>query len=923
MGAVQLMRLSFLLAVIVVTTVPCLGQFVGSGSLAGGFQVEGSSAPAGPPPSTFSQGWTDLGINTRFDRNGYEICPPTAGLNIAYTEGCKAAINDWGSGILRLVDEALLFNGGGHTAYGGNELYKATAGVSPSLTRYNSPTTPGHDDGTIEAGVTGCEYGSWNGTTSGRQDVSGFGPASLPPVINTTMNPGFNTCLECQEDSTGRNCAPDSKHLYNYRTYIPPNSLSCPVGSFNEGFTGDAMFEFGGYTSWDGPSGRPDAWLYHFTTPGWVDTWQRLDRLASYPDGSVANDGNGDWKGFVVFNPADGLIYMHAGARYGTWDVCTNTYRRKADLAIDTTMPGVLVPSTQKIISFARILNTRKVYSYDIATNVASDITGTFTAGLNCDLLTTASVQGTFMYEGLGAELDPEDEHILIWPNFGGRVYDYNPFTNGCVGLDLGGSAPANAAHAGSNYSNGTYGRWRALPSYPGAFVLVNDPAQNTKVLCRKEGGCPYRPASTFASRSAGTGMAAGKSVIRVFALDAASDYQFTGSAWPGQPAHFNPNAQGYLREGIDTTTKVSGTGSMFFSFPSQSTENPGWFEASFADTPNHEAQNFGQGQERCIQFRYKRSDHTVFTGCGGDKIFQLEAGDHGTTVEGNCSDPEVVLQNTNNKFIWQAYHSCGVKAVTPPYTSGTYEALGERAIPGTSSYTMQNATGCDSSGSSSGYPARRCIKIADNQWQTAQFCVKGSNPAYANDGTYRKNGTFTLWVANNNEPATTVINYTDYDYVSIGTLPWGKIGVTPYCYQKDPTQVHPQVEMHYDDIIIADGRIPDPDVRTPQPPDDLSVTIDSSTQLTLHWRDNAVNESGYVVEMCQGKSINCYYNGAWNIQARLPANTTSYVKSGLTTNTYYSFRVWAFNSYGRSGKGGGSCWWNDDTSCNGNAKTN
>jgi Fibronectin type III domain len=82
-----------------------------------------------------------------------------------------------------------------------------------------------------------------------------------------------------------------------------------------------------------------------------------------------------------------------------------------------------------------------------------------------------------------------------------------------------------------------------------------------------------------------------------------------------------------------------------------------------------------------------------------------------------------------------------------------------------------------------------------------------------------------------------------------------------------------------------------------PADPSWLRVTTASQTQLNLQWDDNSTNENGFKVERKDG----CC--GPWNEVATLPANSTTYQSTGLTCNSTYAYRVWAFNSAGNSGK--------------------
>ena len=97
----------------------------------------------------------------------------------------------------------------------------------------------------------------------------------------------------------------------------------------------------------------------------------------------------------------------------------------------------------------------------------------------------------------------------------------------------------------------------------------------------------------------------------------------------------------------------------------------------------------------------------------------------------------------------------------------------------------------------------------------------------------------------------------------------------------------------------------PDPDAENawtatatiivPAAPSDLSATVVSQTVIDLAWTDNATNETGYRVERSPDGTTN------WTAVATLAANATSYSDTGLTANTTYYYRVFAFNTGGDS----------------------
>ncbi|MEI8052370.1 MAG: LamG-like jellyroll fold domain-containing protein [Bacteroidota bacterium] len=79
-----------------------------------------------------------------------------------------------------------------------------------------------------------------------------------------------------------------------------------------------------------------------------------------------------------------------------------------------------------------------------------------------------------------------------------------------------------------------------------------------------------------------------------------------------------------------------------------------------------------------------------------------------------------------------------------------------------------------------------------------------------------------------------------------------------------------------------------------PLAPTNLSGSVISTTQINLSWIDNATNEDGYKVERKTG-------NGNYAVIGSMGANLITYSDLGLTTNTTYTYRVYAYNSAGNS----------------------
>lgn len=86
------------------------------------------------------------------------------------------------------------------------------------------------------------------------------------------------------------------------------------------------------------------------------------------------------------------------------------------------------------------------------------------------------------------------------------------------------------------------------------------------------------------------------------------------------------------------------------------------------------------------------------------------------------------------------------------------------------------------------------------------------------------------------------------------------------------------------------------PPVTTPVPPTELALQVVNDKQITLRWKDNSDNETGFSIERStDGKRT-------WQPHKNVDRNTTSYDDGGLNASTEYCYRVFAYNTAGNSG---------------------
>ena len=80
-----------------------------------------------------------------------------------------------------------------------------------------------------------------------------------------------------------------------------------------------------------------------------------------------------------------------------------------------------------------------------------------------------------------------------------------------------------------------------------------------------------------------------------------------------------------------------------------------------------------------------------------------------------------------------------------------------------------------------------------------------------------------------------------------------------------------------------------------PAAPSGMTAQAVSESAIDLDWTDNAVNETGYIVDRSTDQS-------SWTRVANLGANATSFMSAGLQASTQYFYRVAATNGAGSSG---------------------
>jgi len=276
----------------------------------------------------------------------------------------------------------------------------------------------------------------------------------------------------------------------------------------------------------------------------------------------------------------------------------------------------------------------------------------------------------------------------------------------------------------------------------------------------------------------------------------------------------------------IDSTVKSSGTGSLKFTIPSNSSANSSG--SYFTNFSNDLSAQFGGNAEFYVQWRQRFSPEfisTVYSGGGGWKQAIIGTGDKPGCSSSNsasglcyssCTALETVTQNIYARGFAEMYNSCKGSD-----SHQSYDPFNERF--GSSDFKLQNGRPAPYCLYSSGQkspptyfpPAGNCIGYFPNEWVTFQVHVK-TGPRVNDEFT---NSFVQLWIGREGQPMELAVNWGPYNLTAddpATNQKFGKIWLLPYNTGKDPSVSHPVAYTWYDDLIISTQPIGTPKGSTP-----------------------------------------------------------------------------------------------------------
>jgi hypothetical protein len=257
----------------------------------------------------------------------------------------------------------------------------------------------------------------------------------------------------------------------------------------------------------------------------------------------------------------------------------------------------------------------------------------------------------------------------------------------------------------------------------------------------------------------------------------------------------------------LDGTTKASGNSALLFTIPSNT--GPNSAGAYFTDFADDLSVQFGENQDFFIQWRQRFSHDFVWSTGGGYKRIIVGTGDVPQVVASSCSDLEVVVTTYETSRFPVMYDSCSGSTSHGPY-DGFYEPFGqydfklENARPSPfCTYQQGTPPACFP-------PQGNCFEDFTDEWLTYQIEIQ-TGPRVADEFT---NSHVRLWIARENGTSEAVIDWGPYNLTAgppSDDERFGKVWLTPYQTNKDPSLSYPTAYTWYDELIISKQWIPDP----------------------------------------------------------------------------------------------------------------
>ncbi len=405
---------------------------------------------------------------------------------------------------------------------------------------------------------------------------------------------------------------PTSRHSYNDLQYDPVNDLFLSLNAAAS-YSPTAV----NFTATD---------AFDFNTGRWT-------RMANRP--GTAGTPQSAWS---AIHPVTGIAYQHLpnGGRLQAFNAATNTWTSHVQTGtVPSGMTAAIDPTRNNLV----VVGNNLFLVYDLSNPNAAP-------RRNISSGDSAPVQAF----QLGFDYDATSDQFVAWTG-GTEVYTLDPET---FVWTRRGAASTNNVSPTTRNRNGTYGRFRYIPS-KNAFILVNSTSQNVFYYKLSSGtGQPPPPpplpppppptGSDWEQRATATG------VLMATRFDTEAEVTNWIAGSNGDHVSW------------DTSRAASGNGSLRFDILSTDFASSGNWSRWLSD----DQREFTTGDEFYVQFRQYipafLSTH-AFSGGGGWK--QAIISRHASIMNGvNQPQPygsnqlnEIVVQNTRHRGIVQGYN--------------------------------------------------------------------------------------------------------------------------------------------------------------------------------------------------------------------------------------------------------------------------
>lgn len=250
----------------------------------------------------------------------------------------------------------------------------------------------------------------------------------------------------------------------------------------------------------------------------------------------------------------------------------------------------------------------------------------------------------------------------------------------------------------------------------------------------------------------------------------------------------------------LDTTIRSSGAGALRFEFPSSSpADASGAFRMNFRDDFGDQV---GPGEDLWVQYRQRfspemmRAFRTISGHLAGFKQSIVGLGDRvGMPPAPRCTAEELVFTQRTPYLGPGFYSGCGFWD-SMEFSDGIGIRLQAQGPP--YCYWPDD-------------PDDGCFRYVANQWMTFGFHVR-----IGGWGVHPENRV-EVWAAREGEPRVLIFDsqFSHPDgyplHATDATSKIGKVWLTPYHTDKDPTESHPTGWLWYDELIVSRQPIADP----------------------------------------------------------------------------------------------------------------